>query len=74
MHVRMADRFAPVYITKQRRWMGPEIEHKIGTGRSRRLWEKGAPIAGPRFTFTTDAKALMAYCGMKSTEPRRIAA
>jgi hypothetical protein len=74
VHVRMADRFAPVYITKQRRWMGPEIEHKIGTGRSRRLWEKGAPIAGPRFTFTTDAKALMAYCGMKSTEPRRIAA
>jgi hypothetical protein len=74
VHVRMADRFAPVYITKQRRWMGPEIENKIRTAGRKRLWEEGASIVGPRFTFTTDARALMTYCGVKQAEPRRMAA
>jgi hypothetical protein len=60
VHVRKADWFAPIYATKQRKWMGPEIEDKIATRQGRRPWEKGAHIAGPRLTFTMAAKALMA--------------
>jgi DNA-binding XRE family transcriptional regulator len=61
VHVRKADWFAPIYATKQRRWMGPEIEDKIGTRQGRRPWEKGAPIAGPRLTFTKEAKTIMEH-------------
>jgi hypothetical protein len=61
VHVRKADWFAPIYATKQRRWMGPEIEDKIGTRQGRRPWEKGVPIAGPRLTFTKEAKAIMEH-------------
>jgi hypothetical protein len=61
VHVRKADWFAPIYATKQRRWMGPEIEDKIATRQGRRPWEKGAPIAGPRLTFTKEAKAIMEH-------------
>jgi hypothetical protein len=61
VHVRKADWFAPIYATKQRKWMGPEIEDKISTQRGRRPWEKGAHIAGPRLAFTKEAKAIMEH-------------
>jgi hypothetical protein len=61
VHVRKADWFAPIYVTKQRRWMGPEIEGKIATRQGKRPWEKGALIAGPRLTFTKEAKAIMEH-------------
>jgi hypothetical protein len=61
VHVRKADWFAPIYATKQRRWMGPEIEGKIATRQGKRPWEKGALIAGPRLTFTKEAKAIMEH-------------
>jgi hypothetical protein len=60
IHVGRADRFSTVYITKQRKWMGPEIEGKIADRHDRRLWAKSSYIAGPRLTFTRDAKALIA--------------
>lgn len=61
VHVRKADWFAAIYVTKQRRWMGPEIEDKIATRQGRRPWEKGAYIAGPRLTFTKAGKALIGH-------------
>jgi hypothetical protein len=60
VHVRQADWFAPVYATKQRKWMGPEIEDKIATQQGRRPWEKGIHIAGTRLSFTKEAKAIVA--------------
>lgn len=60
-HARKADSSAVTYMTKQRRWLGPEFEAKLASGRGRRqLWEKGVYISGPRLTFTRDAKELTA--------------
>jgi hypothetical protein len=52
-HARPADRYAPEYITKQRRWLGPRFE----TGRQ---WEpSGGEVPGKRYTMTTAAEALI---------------
>lgn len=68
--VREADRRAPLYITKQRRWMGPKIEDKIGTRLGRRPWEPGASIVGPRLSFTSAAKALTGRKSATKRQPR----
>jgi hypothetical protein len=54
VHIRNADDFGPVYITKQREWMGPDFEAKL-----KRMRRKSARIEGPRMSFTRAAKALM---------------
>jgi hypothetical protein len=54
VHIRNVDDFGPVYITKQREWMGPEFEAKL-----KRIRRKSVRIEGPRMSFTRAAKALI---------------
>lgn len=58
VHARPADREAVEYVTKQRRWLGPEIERKIN-----RQWVAGAAIVGRRWSPTASLKALVSSPG-----------
>lgn len=59
VHVRPADEQAVEYVTKQRQRLSPDYEDVI-----KRRWisSKGGQIEGPRYTYTTAAKALLARC------------
>jgi len=55
VHVRPADSKGVKYVTKQRKKLPPEYEKQI-----KRKWVKSARIEGPRYAYTTAAKALLA--------------
>jgi hypothetical protein len=55
VHVRPADEKGVEYVTKQRKRLPPDYEKQI-----KRRWIKSERIEGPRYTYTTAAKALLA--------------
>jgi DNA-binding XRE family transcriptional regulator len=52
IHVRRTDAGTIPYVTKQRRWLGPEYERG-------RPWQESAPIVGKRFALTRAAREIM---------------